>query len=274
MEGNEVVAPVEPTEPAEPAAAEPADNTDEPSGAEPTEPEAPKPKENRVQARIDEITRARRNAEAEAEYWRNVATGGTKQPQQAAQPEPEALPPGFPTKPTIDQFDDYDQYVEALGEWSAEKTIAKREYAASRKQHEQAQQTVRETYSKRVEAAKVKYADWDEVVALSDVAVTNTTLDAILESEQGPDISYFLLTNPAEAARLRGLSQIQQIKEIAKLETKFAGATAPVKRVTQAPAPINAIGGSDKGILDMDKLEGEEWAKAERERVRKLGRRY
>lgn len=254
----------------EPTEAEPSEESEQIEDSEPS-PEPPK-KENKVQARIDEITRARRQAEAEAEYWRKVAT--EKQP---IAPEParqEILPPNFPAKPTVDQFEDYDTYVEALGEWSAERTIAKREYARQQQQQQEAQQTARQTYAQRVEAAKAKYADWDEVVAVNDVHVTNVTLEAILESEQGPDISYYLLSNPQEADRLNKMSQIQQLKEIGKLETKMSQTAAPVKRVSQAPKPINPSGGTDAGIVDMDKLEGEAWAAAERERVRKLGRRY
>lgn len=272
MEENEQV--VEETN--EPADAEPSEPT-EIEGAEPSEVDEPagKPvvKENRVQKRIDEITREKHEARQEAEYWRKVATGEIK-PQAQPAPVQEALPPGLPPKPKLDDFDDYDQYTEALGEWAAEKTIAKREFAAQQKKAHETKQTVVKSYQERVETAKTKYADWDDVIATGNVTVTDTTLEAILESEQGPDISYHLLSNPTEAARLNGLSQIQQIKEIARLEAKFSSTPAPVKRVTQAPTPINALGGGDKGIVDMDKLEGEEWAKAERERVKKLGRRY
>ena len=267
---------------AAPADSEQSDNTADVEGAEPSETEvdetgdtpAEPVKENRVQKRIDEITRARRQAEQDAEYWRKVATGEIRQ-SVAPAPVQEALPPGLAPKPRLDDFEDYDQYTEALGEWAAEKTLAKREFAEQQKKANEAKQAVAKTYQERVEVARTKYPDWDEVVAVNDVNLLNSTIDAIVESEQGPDISYHLLTNPSEAARIKGLSPIQQIKEIARLEAKFSSApTAPVKRVSQAPTPINALGGSDKGIMDIDKLDGDEWAKAERERVRKLGRRY
>lgn len=236
-------------------------------------------KENRVQKRIDEITREKYEAKQEAEYWRKVATGEIRPQETLQQPAP-AKPavelPGLPPRPKSEDFEDYEDFVEALGEWSAEKVNVKKEIAAAQKQEQERRQTTFNTYQEKINAAKTKYTDWDDVIAIApNLVYPQTTVDAIVESDQGADIQYYLCANEAEAARIHKLSPIQQIKEIAKLEVKLLKPSEPpAKRVTQAPQPINAIGGNDAGILDIDKLEGEAWIAAERARVAKLGRRY
>lgn len=267
----------------EPATAEPVDPAEQPADSAPADPQTPAepaaepepPKENKVQKRIDEITRARRHAEQEADYWRRVAKGEIQQqPQTPAQPE--AIP-GLPPKPSFDQFDDYDAYVEALGEWSAEKTLLARDHKQRQAAAQKERDGVVNSHLDRVDAVRgTKYADWDDVVAdASHVRFNDGTLAAILESDQSADISYHLMKNDAEYQRIIGLSPLQQIKEIARLEDKFKAAPPP-KRITQAPTPLNPLGGGTDANLqkDPDKMSDEEWLAWDRARLAKLGRRY
>lgn len=263
--------PVDPAEPADPAPADPQDPSADPA-AEPAH------KENKVQKRIDEITRARRQAEAEADYWRKVATGEIQPPkQEPVQPQGDFIPPGYPAEPTLDAFDDYDQYNRALVRWEAGRIIAERDHTAQQAQKQTAQQAVFKTHVERMEAAKEKYADLDEVLALApDCQFNQDAFNAILESDQSADIVYHLSKHAKEAERIAAMPPVKQIMEIARLEDKFKAAPAqPVKRVSQAPTPLNPIGGGgDPAPKDPDKMSDEEWLAYERKRVQALGRRY
>lgn len=268
----------------EPTGAEALEITEQEEGAEPSEQEGtpanpaaePEPKRNKVQERIDEITRARRQAEADAEYWRKVATGEIKPPQQEVQPQGDFIPPGYPAEPTLDAFDDYDQYNRALVRWEAGRIIAERDHSAQQVQKQTAQQAVFKTHAERMEAAKEKYADIDEVVALApDCQFNQDAFNAILESEQSADIVYHLSKNAKEAERIAALPPVKQIMEIARLEDKFKATPQPVKRVSQAPAPLNPVGSTgDPATKDPDKMSDEEWLAYERKRLAALGRRY
>lgn len=257
--------------------ADPAPATEDPAGE-------PAKKENKVQERIDKITREKHEARQEAErerqekeYWRKVATGEIKP--QPTQPEPaeqmDFIPPGYRPEPQLDQFEDWDQYNRAILRWEAGRIIAERDYVAEQRKANEEKRSVANAHIQRVEKAKDKYADYDDVIGASTTPYLRTTLDAIAESEQSADIAYFLASNQKEAERIIGLNPVQQIKEIAKLEVKFSSTPAPQpKRVTQAPAPISAIGGTDSGIVDESKMTDEQWIAHERKRLAAQGRRY
>jgi hypothetical protein len=56
----------------------------------------------------------------------------------------------------------------------------------------------------------------------------------------GPDIAYYLGSNPKEAERISRLSALMQAKEIGKIESKLAD-NPPVKKSSNAPAPIAPV---------------------------------
>lgn len=75
-------------------------------------------------------------------------------------------------------------------------------------------------------------------VPCSDVAA-----DFIAESERAPELANYLGSNPAEAYRIANLPDTRQVAELARLEGRL-GAAPPVRRVSQAPAPVTTVGGA------------------------------
>jgi hypothetical protein len=232
--------------------------------------EDPAKKEKGVQKRINELTAARRAAEAE-----NARLMGLLEERQAP-PQGDFIPPGYPAEPALDSFDDYDQYNRALVRWEAGRLLAERDHVSEQTKAQAAQKATLSSHGARMEAAKEKYADLDEVFAEApQIAFNDSTFSAIVESDQSADIAYHLAKNPAEASRISALSPVKQIMEIARLEDKFKAAPAQVKRISQAPTPLNPIGGSGVVVQkDPDKMNDAEWLAYERQRVSKLGRRY
>ena len=189
-----------------------------------------------VQARIDELTRARHEAEREAAYWRGVAA------------KPEAKAPAEPAaqeRPTPDKFEKYDDYVEALAEWKAEAKVAeavqKLESKATQSKQAAEQDTRAKTWADRTAAFSKAQPDFTEVMSTADVQVAGHVMDALLESEKGPELAYHLAKNPDEAARISQLPQNRALVELGKLEASLQ--TKPVlKSVTKTPAPISPVG--------------------------------
>jgi hypothetical protein len=183
-----------------------------------------------VQPRIDELTRARREAEREAAYWKQVAAG-------QAQPSAQAAP----QKPTPDQFDDYGAYVEALTDWKADQAVAKRmEQDSTRKVAE----TRTQTFAERQAAARAVMPDYDEVVGSSDTPIANHVGEAIMESDRGPDLAYHFAKNPDALMRLNGMSPTQAAREIGKLEATLPAPKAPAtpsKKLSNTPAPAGTL---------------------------------
>jgi FtsZ-interacting cell division protein YlmF len=182
-----------------------------------------------VQPRIDELTRARREAEREAAYWRGVAQQGQAQ----------TSAPAAPIKPTPDKYNDYGEYVEALTDWKAEQAVAKRmEQDSSRKVVE----TRTQTFAERQVAAREVMPDYDAVVGASDTPISNHVGEAIMESDRGPELAYHFAKNPDVLMNLNGMSPTQAAREIGKLEATLPTVKPPVvpsKKLSTTPAPAS-----------------------------------
>ena len=183
-----------------------------------------------VQPRIDELTRARREAEREASYWRGIAQQGQAQ----------TSAPAAPIKPTPDKYADYGEYVEALTDWKAEQAVAKRmEQDSTRKVLD----TRTQTFAERQVAARAVMPDYDTVVGSSDTPIANHVGEAIMESDRGPELAYHFAKNPEVLQNLNGMSPTQAAREIGKLEATLPTKTAPAvpsKKLSATPAPANA----------------------------------
>lgn len=215
-----------------------------------------------VQPRIDELTRARREAEREAAYWKQVAAG-------QAQPSAQAAP----QKPTPDQYEDYGEYVEALTDWKAEQAVAKRmEQDSTRKVAE----TRTQTFAERQVAARQQMPDYDAVVGASEAPISAHVGDALMDSERGPELAYHFAKNPDVLMTLNGMTPTQAAREIGKLEATLPTVKAPVapsKKLSTTPAPASASvsqGRATQPVLataSMDeymaqrKAQGARWAK-------------
>lgn len=183
--------------------------------------EAPKPRKT-AQERIAELTAKQRQAERDADYWREQAM--SRQPPAPAPQAPEG-------KPTSDQFESYDDYVEALTDWKAENTVNARLAA---QQQQSTIQTKVQTFEQRV-ATQFPEGEPEGITALRRApSLPEGVQEVILTSENGPKLADHLGSHPAELRRLSSLTPTMQAFELAKLEQRLA---APPKTATTAPAP-------------------------------------
>jgi hypothetical protein len=193
-----------------------------------------------------------------------------EQAQRLAELEAKRLPPATP--PAADDFESAQAYAEALAERKAQELIAQRETA---KQHAQ----LLEAYHEREEDARSKYDDFEQVAYNPQLPVTDVMAQSIQASDIGPDVIYWLGSNPKEAARIAILPSILQAKEIGKIEAKIA-ANPPVKKTSTAPAPIAPVaarvntGSPAYDTTDPRSIKAmstSDWIEAERQRqIRKL----
>src|SRR5690242_13163389 len=203
------------------------------------------------QKRIDKLTREKYQLEARlAEYERQRHEQGAKV--QATQRDSGASTSG---KPRLDQFQSYDDYVEALTDWKFQQRQEQAQAEAIQRQQQEAAQRQQEefksrfdSYRERVEQAADRYEDWDEVTN-KNVVVPESASIAIIESENGPDITYYLGKHPEVVDELHELSPAQQIARVAVIGYEIAHPNGSAsKRVqTKAPAPVQPVGGSAKG---------------------------
>lgn len=229
------------------------DAPEEGEGDEQARDEKGKFKGDGVQKRIDELTRARREAEREVKYWRGVAT-------QTAQVDDG-------DEPSSDQFADNDgnldtrAYAKAVAQWAAKQAVAETQRQQASTSAETARQAV---WLAREAEAKATIADYDAVVPTSTVPVKPHVVDALMDSEAGPALVYHLAKNPAVAERLNGMSPLRAAIELGRLETTL---TAPaVKAPSNAPAPISPLNAQPSGRnVDLSKVSMDDYV-AERRR--------
>ena len=170
---------------------------------------------------------------------------------------------------TADQFESTEAYAEALALQKAEELIAKREAAKQQSQ-------VLESYHDLEEEARSKYDDFEQVAYNPKLPVTNVMAETIQSSEIGPELAYYLGSNPKEAERISRMTPLGQAKEIGKIEAKLVSAP-PVKKTTSAPAPISPVTARSSGAPAYDTTDprsdktmtASQWIEAERHRQQK-----
>jgi hypothetical protein len=109
-------------------------------------------------------------------------------------------------------------------------------------------------FLERAAPLKQKYADFDQVV--NAPVFTPEMQGAIFDSEQGPEIAYFLGKNKPEADRIAGLPLAQIHREIGRLEARF---TPSPRAISTAPAPITPVTGTAGPQIDPEKMTTAQW---------------
>jgi hypothetical protein len=173
--------------------------------------------------------------------------------------------------PAADDFESASAYADALADQRAQELLNKREAA-------KAQAELLDAYHDREEEARSKYDDFEQVAYNPKLPVTDAMAQTIQASEIGPDVIYWLGSNPKEAARISALPGLLQAREIGKIEAKLA-TNPPVKKTSTAPAPIAPVAARASGSSAYDTtdprsiktMSTSEWIEADRLRqIKKL----
>jgi len=175
--------------------------------------------------------------------------------------------PAAPAEPvTQDKFESVEAYADALAAQKAEQLLQQREL-------ERQQAALVESYHEKEEQAREKYDDFEQVAYNPSLKISTVMAQTIQASEIGPDIAYFLGSNPKEADRISRLSPFLQAKEIGKIEAKVA-ASPPTRKPSSAPAPIEPVAARASGAPAYDTtdprsikaMSTSDWIAAERQR--------
>lgn len=210
------------------------------------------------QKRIEKLVAQRHELEQRlSERERQLAMVAAQQQQQptAAEPKPE-------------QFEDYASFVSARAEWAAQQAVARtiaaqaaqaRQYAAQQEQ----QRRVME-HAQRVEVARTKYADFDEV--LEAAPASPVMLEYLSAIPEGPDIAYYLGRNPQEAQRIASLPERSQAIELGRVAAKVEATQR--QQVSNAPSPITPVRANTAPEKSPDRMSIDEWMAARQKKLR------
>jgi len=219
-------------------------------GVEPTD-------SKNVKKRIGKLTKRMRTAERDSEFSkRRIAE---------LKEEVKALKTKVPddSKPNKADYDDEDEYSEALMDWKVDKKFNDAEIDKVNKAKETVEKDeVDESYSDlddALEAGREKYDNFDKLVMHDDLIISENVTQILLDTEIPEDIMYYLAENPDESEELSKLDPIRIAKEIGKLEVKLSKVEKKeaepepekkMKKQSKAPAPIESV--KTDGVVDKD----------------------
>ena len=190
--------------------------------------------ENTPEEKPAEVAKTFTQEELDAAIGKRLAREQRKWEREHAQRQAETQVLKAPVEiPPLDQFQSPEAYAEALALKKAQELVSARD-----SEREKAQ--VVEAYHEREEEARSKYDDFEQVAYNPNVRITTTMAETIQSSDIGPDVAYYLGSNPKEADRISRLSPLMQAREIGKIEA-VVSATPPVKKSSNAPAPIAPV---------------------------------
>ena len=240
------VAPVDPSAPV-PAAPETGTQTDTADGT-PRDPETGRfaKRTEQIQRQISELTAKKHDAKRELEVLQRQ-TAALRQQYEATQ--------------RIDPND-----FNATEMARTQQAVIGVQHGLAQQQAIEVQRRIGETrhatFMAKIDAARERIPDIDTAIdAFDRLPVSDAAADAISDSPNAVEIANYLARNPNEAFRIYSLPLEFQRAEI--VEIKHRVASSPMKRISQAPAPVQTVsGGAGNPGVDLASLSMPDYIKA------------
>ena len=223
-----------------------------------------------VQKRFDkltwekgELTRRVEAAERRAQELERMFYG--QQRQEQPKPEPEA-----PKAPTLESVG-YDEakYTAAVLEYTrAEAARAAQEVIKTEREREQKENKAKSFKARELEFL-AKTEDYQSKVYDPTLPITPAMVELIAESDQGPQLAYYLANNRDVTAQIAALPPVMAARELGKIEAKLSQ-PPPVPVVSKAPAPppkVDAVEPDVKKGIDDPNLSDKEFAAIRRRQI-------
>jgi len=203
-----------------------------------------------VQKRIDRLTREKYQLQARLE----VLERSQQAPQQQQQVQPSQAP-------KLDQFNSVEEYLDALADHKASQKFdhlsKEREAKESQNRQQREAAKLHEGYTKQTEQARQAYDDFDDVVQDPDLPISQAMAEAIMRSNNGADVAYYLGKNPDQAARIASLDPFSAAVEIGRIAATVV--RPQPRKTTNAPQPIQPIGSRATPVADPARMSDAEW---------------
>ena len=211
-----------------------------------------------VQKRIGALTKRLRTAERERDF------AVEKQTELETKVKAEASKIPDKAKPQKIDFDDEDDYIEALTDWKIDAKLKDSQANTAKIEKETNEKKIISEEFEGLDAAikkgKEKYDDFNDLVLDEDLIISPNLTKILLDTDYASDIMYYLANNPDEAERLSGLSTVKAAREVFEIESGLfekeeKTETKPetkVKKQTNAPAPIESV--RTDGVVEKDPM--------------------
>lgn len=235
-------------------------NEGDDQGGEEKQQERPK---RSARDRINELTKRAHEAEREVQRMREAAN----------RPPPESS-----SKPDPATFQSYDEYVEALADWKSEQRVTavlkQRDEQRTRDAESAAVEAKAQAWHERQGAFREVTPDYDAVVGKSSVQVAPHVVDALLDSDSGPDLAYHLAKHPETVKRINALPPLAAARELGRIEASLSTPAAPrEKPASKAPVPITPARSSAPASVNLATANMDQYIAARRKQGATFRRR-
>ncbi|MCK5616762.1 hypothetical protein KAR91_83645 [Candidatus Pacearchaeota archaeon] len=189
--------------------------------------------------------------------------------------EPEKPKPSEKPRPQEEDFEKYDDYIDALTDWKVDVKLDAQATQVKEKEISGETAEAEKAFKGKLDVAREKYSDFDDIALNINVPITEAIVDILHDTENPGEIAYYLGKNAKECRTIANMTPIQAVRAIDKIGAEIAKELAknppPVKTektVTAAPAPIKPIGSREivtKDPAKMTQPEYEAWRKEQGE---------
>ena len=200
-----------------------------------------KKKKPRAQKRIEKLSSEKRELQKELDTLRAEKEGDSFKPVVADDLNP-------------DDYDDYDAYLDAIDEQEAKPSKKEDKPNDTAQPGNTDFQKVLDDIEIKFDDTRDKYEDFDDLIKKpideGGPAISQNMLEAMNEFDNAGEIAYALAQDVTNSIRIANLKPMKQILAIDKLSAKLTkdaekegDEPTKAKKVTNAPEPINALGG-------------------------------
>ena len=128
--------------------------------------------------------------------------------------------------------------------------------ATAETQRQEAVKTKKAAFESNLESKRANFEDF-ETVAYGHQFMDLDLAEQIFEMDKGPEVAYHLGANLDEAQRIFSLTPVQRARELTKME--FQVEALKPKLVSDAPDPLKPLGNSETVQTDPDKMTADQW---------------
>lgn len=209
------------------------------------------------QERVNEITRARREAERN---WQSAERRAQELETQLAQYKSQPSQSQGAEPPSLADFNyDTDAWSRAITQYAISQASTSAEQRLREQATQQTQAQVVQQFEERSRDFAAAHTDYDKAIEDlgRNVRFSPEVVEAIATSDHGPAIAYHLANHLDEADRIARLPAHLAAVQLGRIEAQVS-APKP-KPVTNAPNPTPTLGGGTAAPRDPERMTVEEW---------------
>jgi hypothetical protein len=215
---------------------------------------------NPVQPRINQLIREKHEQSQE-----NAALKARLDKLEQVAPEVKPVERVAPNEDDFESLQEYHTanaryYADVSGDAAQARLTAadgESKQAAAATQRQDQLEVKKKGFETKLEAIRGNFEDFDEVAYGNTQFMDLDLAEQIFDLDKGPEVAYHLGSHLDEAQRIFALAPVQRARELTKLE--FQVEALKPKLVTDAPDPINPLGGSETVQTDPDKMTTAQW---------------